>query len=493
MLFVSFVYCTFAQQQQVSIPVVKKVAVNTLSMKSTLLGVSEKSEIDTVWKKYDNNGNLLLIEVVFSNSAAVLLSGTTAHEPVLGYYKNTSGKSIFDTLNSEIPDGLRLMLQSYCETIKACYLGRIIDSTAPTKWQSLQKAPAKNASKANAIVGPLLKTAWGQSKSYYGLGANDHNYIGDCDAYNYYVTETNTSKGNKVCDCNSYGKCPIGCGGVAMGQVMNYWKHPAYIPNRQKQFDWCNMPDTLLYAYELSATNTVYNPNYEKERNAIAHLLYECATAANVNFCISGKCASYTSPGNVRRALEDFGYSQDASLKLSSSYILPVWKVMLKADLDRGWPVIYISLAAIENAHIWVCDGYDTDDKFHFNWGWGGSWDGYYPVNGVGSIGSGENESNYNVSQQAIFGIRPAEQQDYCNLSFPLWLHYILGGTHQNTPKTFMMLESAPITYPPAWRTIKTGANVIYEAHKSIKLNPGFKVEPGASFKTKINPCKGCD
>jgi hypothetical protein len=42
-----------------------------------------------------------------------------------------------------------------------------------------------------------------------------------------------------------------------------------------------------------------------------------------------------------------------------------------------------------------------------------------------------------------------------------------------------------------AINTVKTGANIQYDAQRSIILNPGFKVENGAIFKAYIDGCGG--
>ena len=50
---------------------------------------------------------------------------------------------------------------------------------------------------------------------------------------------------------------------------------------------------------------------------------------------------------------------------------------MLKAELDAQRPVYYAGCSE-EGCHAFVCDGYASDDYFHFNFGWGGSSNGYY-------------------------------------------------------------------------------------------------------------------
>ncbi len=456
-------------RQRVSETEAIKAAINTLQSKTDILKKSHETEIKTVNNFRNANGDILMYEVVFQNGASILLSGSKACLPVLGYsVKNReSNISIFDTNEGNVPDGLKALLNDYAKDIEWCLAQDTIKLSYQSEWNELQQPNySKNTSKATTEVRLNLTTKWGQSSSNSG---------GDCHAYNYYVTKT----GGKKCDCEPR-YCPAGCTSVAIAQVMNYWKYPVYMPGSTYQYDWCNMRDEL---------NT-YSPNYEKERNAVARLIRDCGEASNTQYCILGSCASSATLIDAKHAFRQH-FNYNVTHRLKSSYLLnkEKWKEFIRKDIDNGRPVIYYSLGTKFDGHTWICDGYNSDDQFHFNWGWRGNDDDWYALDALKDIDG----SNYNQTQEALFEIYPNENQNFCNFTLPLLMHYILGGTHQNVPKTFMMLESVPNPLSAAWRTIPAGSNVIYEAHKSIKLNPGFKVEVGASFKAQITPCERCD
>ncbi len=52
---------------------------------------------------------------------------------------------------------------------------------------------------------------------------------------------------------------------------------------------------------------------------------------------------------------------------------------MCRSDVDLGRPIMY---AGFDNSggHAWILDGYNDNDQFHFNFGWGGQADGWYPI-----------------------------------------------------------------------------------------------------------------
>jgi hypothetical protein len=54
--------------------------------------------------------------------------------------------------------------------------------------------------------------------------------------------------------------------------------------------------------------------------------------------------------------------------------------------------------------HAFVCDGYNNNGYFHFNWGWGGYADDYFYIGNLNPA-----SSNYTSGQQAIIGIEPSQ------------------------------------------------------------------------------------
>jgi hypothetical protein len=472
-------------QQRVNRIEVQNAAINTLHRKSELLKVSSDTVIKTVNSFRKTNGDILMYEVIFENGAAVLLSGSKACQPVLGYYTKEGKESVFDTNNINVPPGLLALLDDYAQMIEWSLTRDSVDLHYESEWNTLQRPSLHKSNPPTApYIGTFLKTKWGQGG----------------DGFDYYVTETG----------NNCSGCLLGCAAVAMGQVMKHWNYPVYWFNTGAQYyDWCNMPDTLLTS----------SPNYVKERHAVARLLKDCGDAANTTYCISG-CQSSALLTNVRTALiNDFGYSSNAVRRDRSSYNDNNWKGFIRNDLDNGRPVIYGSWGTWFDGHYWVLDGYDSDDKFHFNWGWTGSkgdLDGWYTLNEITDIGG----SNFRWFQRAIFKIYPATNQDYCNYDMSLYDYYVFklalimiyiyngfsvppeiwNAIHAGIPRFATTLTSvnpnlysnSPFPIPEAWHTVYSGQTIEYVAHERIVLHPGFKVELGGRFSARIEPCASC-
>jgi hypothetical protein len=68
----------------------------------------------------------------------------------------------------------------------------------------------------------------------------------------------------------------------------------------------------------------------------------------------------------------------------------------IKNELDNGRPVY-----AKGGGHFYLIDGYNVSDEFHMNFGWSGTYDGYYPINAVSNPAGTFTPSNF------IFQIEP--------------------------------------------------------------------------------------
>lgn len=450
-------------QYQVSQEQAVTAAINTIKYDTrSNLTSSDIEKINTL----HSGDTVFMYEVVFNTDDIVLLSGNTTCSPILGYilHDNKETQSILDNYDN-IPDGLKNMIDGYLEEIKYCFRNNI-STGYQSEWQEMCEYQT-NRARRTVIVPPLISSKWGQSVS------NDEN---DTHAYNYYVS--NTSDG-----CEYY-YCPAGCVAVAIGQIMNYWKYPVHMPKRSEQFDWCNMSDEL---------NT-YSDNYEQERNAVAGLLRDCGTSVNMIYCYNG-CESGASDENALEAFKEYGFS---NVVIEEKKIFSGWKQLLKDELDSGRP-IYYSGGSEEEGHAFICDGYDSDNMFHFNWGWNGDCDGWF---NVGKLNPGNHD--FDKNEKIIRNIYPDANQDYCNFSLDLSSHYdnYYGNNYNsyprpyhNIPQTATILRSVPnsSSYPASWRTIPAGVTAEYVAHEEIILQDGFIAEELSNFHAYIEPCLSCE
>ena len=461
---------TSKAQQQVSISTAKIAAINTMRYNRQIY---TEADIDTV-NLYVSGLDTLLYEVKFNDNHSVLLSGSLACQPVLGYNFSYDDETALDHFD-EIPPGFQSMIQEYIDQIELCFANDTITLGHEKDWGQLMSYN-KNGNEVYDVVEPLITTRWGQGESNF---CEFNGYIEHV-AYNYYVSETSLACGLIL------NNCPTGCVATAMAQIMNYWKHPVYNPDLEaNQFDWCNMPDDLCRN----------SPNYINERNAIAWLMRQCGIKSNMNYCDGGECQSGTSITDARNALVDsLQYSNSATIYYKSQCLPLTWIMLIINNLEAGKPVLYAGNNSSNTAgHVFVCDGYRSDNTFHFNWGWNGLYlDYWFNLNSL-SIGS----TNFSSYQLAIFNITPVNILDYCSFSVSLEDYFSTSSGSQSiaVPKTFSVLQSVNRNsgLNAMYRTIPDGASIEYVAHKKVILVDGFHAEEGSHFSAYIDECEKCE
>ena len=426
---------------------------NWMSVNST----RESNEIKNINTIVDERGTQLLYEIMF-DSTTLLLSGNRNCVPILVTCQSY-GESIIDTTNEHIPCGLKALISDFIRQIALCLEEENNNPDYAAEWSSLLNGDLGHRS----FVNPLIKTMWNQDWSNSG---------NDPTAYNYFCVADS--------GCTHY---PVGCGAVAMGQVMNYWNYPLLSYNRPEQIDWCNMKESL----------DVGMPNYDKCRDAIANFLFDCANDINTDFSCQGSISNLSSIYNALVGI--YGYSALPPLRRGGNDT--EWIERIRSDLDNGYPVIY--RGADENdlhGHFFILDGYDSDGKFHINWGWGGCADCY------AYLGNFVPNNNYNYHHWAIFKIRPPYHGDFCNQELSLDEFYSIFYSNSGNsnlqpwmivPQTMTTLTSASITSDSSWRTISAGVTAAYQAHEEIELKDGFEAKYGCNFTAKIVSCAQCE
>ena len=299
----------------------------------------------------------------------VIVAADNRVEPILGYsYDN-------DFTVTDMPDHVRGWLGGYERQIKAAIDQNITSaSETDTKWSRL-KSGQSMSTRSGGSVGPLLTTTWDQGQYYNSLCPADAN--------------------------GPAGHVYTGCVATAMAQIINYWGYPAHgrgthsyesnygtltVNYGNANYDYTNMPVSLS-----SGSNS-------SEIDAVATLMRNCGVAVNMGYSASESGAH---DQEARAALINFfSYSPNMSFAEKAYFTNDEWETMLRNDLDAGNPVFYSGQGT--GGHAFVCDGYNADGYFSFNFGWGGYCNGWYLTSNVNPGGS-----TFNDSQSAIFGIVP--------------------------------------------------------------------------------------
>lgn len=303
----------------------------------------------------------------------IIVSGESETADVLGYSDN--GAFVYEN----IPDNFRAWLDA-CEAAVAGIRSGAVAGVADTGSFRAGKHPA--------AVEPLLGgIMWDQA-----------------DPYNLLCPE----------DTQNGGRTVTGCVATAMAQIMRYHKWPVKgkgtnsyttetlginmsVSFSRSVYDWDNMTET----YDSSST--------EEEKQAVALLMRDCGVSVSMDYT---SIASGAQSSAVGIALPTY-FNYDQNLQIYDREYFPeeVWLDMLRTEISAGRP-IYYSGTSIGGGHAFVCDGYDANGLFHFNWGWSGMSNGYFDVTILdpSSQGIGAGSGGYSFQQYIITGIQKPSQ-----------------------------------------------------------------------------------
>lgn len=311
----------------------------------------------------------------------VILSADDRALPILGY----SEEGILDPANP--PANFLSWLGGYEREIQwAKSQNAPTPSDITEAWTALRNGE-NITTRQTTSVSPLLTTSWDQGSPY-----------------------------NAQCPGYGYNRAPTGCVATAMAQVMKYWAYPSKgIGSHSYTSSYYNQ--TLSADFGSTTYNWSSMPNSVTFSNsAVATLMFHCGVAIEMNYEPSGSGAQTIAPyagyPSAETALyKYFGYKKSLHGESKSSFSDNEWLNMVKADLDAGRPVIYSGFDEnVTAGHCFVCDGYNNNNQCHFNWGWSGSYDGYFSLSSLTPGGGGwgsSSSNNYSYNQAAIFGVEP--------------------------------------------------------------------------------------
>ena len=287
--------------------------------------------------------NVYVINLGNDQGFVVVAGETGAEDEVLGYCDH--GSFSYD----DCPIQLKDLLESYSTAVDT--LRRNPAMAAPRRavgaWPSYI---------GSIVVGPLLTTTWNQWGPY-----------------------------NIYCPAG----CPTGCYPTALAQLMNYWQWPKKTIGTVggedfsgHVYDWDNMLDNYWLGYN------------DVQSEAVAHLMADIGKAFGTMYAPEGSPTQFV----FQPLIDIFGYEPGIQMVqgLSAANLVGY----LRSELNELRPVLYCGSPDFEStgSHALVCDGYTDRDFFHFNYGWGGSCDGFYKNALV---------SNYACNAFIFTGVRP--------------------------------------------------------------------------------------
>lgn len=313
----------------------------------------------------ENDGSNSYFIINYEKGGFLILAGDKRSEPILAYSENNGFP-----LDLELyPTGLvGWLYETQVKIAKLKSEAKESSDFIKQRWLELENNNQlkdedpwePDCTPYTIIKGPYLNTTWGQ----------------DCG----YNSETLLLTCSPPLPCNH---ALTGCVATAMAQIMKYHEHPT-------NYDWSNMPNN----YGTTTTAT---------------LMSDIGVAVDMDYDCDGS-GTNTEDEVASSLINDFNYSSatyddyDHQIVMNNlNYQKPV---ILKGGRKNGWWIF----STYSDGHSWVCDGYrhtifpcyGSYLRFHMNWGWNNTFNGYYSFNNFNP-----DVHTFNYKRGMVYNINP--------------------------------------------------------------------------------------
>lgn len=334
----------------------------------------------------------------------VVVSASERMPVILGYSKGMrstkGGTSVSaDFVEENMPPAMKELLEQYSR------LASVLDANPSA---TLKDAPVISDSKDQ-----LIKTSWSQREPFNNL------------------TPVYNAEGERAA---------VGCVATAMAQIIYYHKYPVkgtgsihYLTGTNdfdidvtygQPYDY----DNMLLSYCDDYYRTI---DYTKEQgDAIATLMLHCGAAVNMDYAKDAKGQSSSCVPYIPYALSrNFGYDKGSRYYEQNSYEGD-WAELVRDELRADRPVVYGAISPTQGGHAFVVDGFDKENRFHVNWGWGynGYYDGWFILTDL----TPREDLTFSEWHMCVVGIQPE-----CGGSYEMKSHNNFFTTSIRTQHTF--------------------------------------------------------
>ena len=269
--------------------------------------------------------------------------------PILGYSLNGSFEA------ETAPTNFLAWLEDCSESIqKGIKADAPQDPSTLKLWNELLNQPTQGAAEAKSDT-YLLTSTWEQGSGY-----------------------------NNYCPVLNGKHVVVGCIATAMAQIIRYYGVPSrgfgHKSYREPYYGILSVDfDTTEYDYSLMPDH-ISRRSTAAERDMVSRLCYHCGIVTNMTYQSPDHTSGSGSYNNrVPEALTYFGYTNAMHYNRMNLNNDSLWVALIRNEIDNRRPIEYSGYGD-DGGHAFVLDGYNNDNQYHFNWGWGGYADGFYSL-----------------------------------------------------------------------------------------------------------------
>lgn len=354
----------------------ENITLNLIYRYSTNEGISKPKSVTNFYYIFEIN-----------NSGFIMVAADERITPILAYSLLNKFKC------TNIPKEVISILDNYNEEIGFVITNNIAqDQKTADQWANLANYIENEKSSMSAPfakkIDPLINTMWDQAPLYQTLCPLDNVNV------------------------QTY----AGCVSIAMGQIMKYWNYPSSGEGLHSYKYYSKQLTCYFYKQKYfwdSMPNMLYNTSSNFQKYQITKLISDLGISVDMNYgsnassaIVSENVGENQGKSSAEFALKNyFGYKKTLYTLFRDD---ATWVSLLKTELNAARPILLCGGTG-NDAHAYVCDGYDQSDYFHMNFGWGGYYNGYYSINRI-SVNS---VFSLTSNQYAVIGIEPANNERF--------------------------------------------------------------------------------
>ena len=245
---------------------------------------------------------------------------------------------------------------------------------------------SSNEEEEKDYISPMIDYKWGQTEPFNNLIPID----------------PSTKKRSKT-----------GCNATAIAMIIAYWATKGYYRGCTKTEAYKSFLNSVsIDIPELKAIPTFDFNNLLKTskeinsssiaKTAVGTLMKYVSYAIKSNFTSSGTSSEFTK--SAASLINNFKLGQvKVIFQSSGNFGDQIYK-----ELKEGRPVIMAGFKPTGGGHAFIIDGYNAG-KFHINWGWNGSYNGWFDLLDDLKVNS---DYNYSYDKRAMIGINPDKLGD---------------------------------------------------------------------------------
>ena len=279
----------------------------------------------------------------FDGNGFAVISTDDASPAILGY-----SDSRFDATTANTNFDWWLSMVNEAVVARAKVSKKPVRSKLPSSYGYAESVPA------------LCETRWGQDAPY-----------------------------NNLCPTATDGKRTLtGCAATSTAQVLFYHRAPEHgTGSHTIYYPANNMAGMKISVdfekdnYDWNAMLETYDSNYTTEEgDAVALIMRDLGVAFDMEYGSDAEGGSGALHENVAIGLQRYYGIDDAKYIVRKDYTDDEWMRIIYGQINDKQPLVYGGFDKSMGGHSFVLDGYDADGKVHVNWGWNGSYDGYYEM-----------------------------------------------------------------------------------------------------------------